>query len=205
MAKMKTIFLGVLFLVLTSFSAICQLLADKEKNSFPKNAIYLENTLFLINAVKYDRNIFTKNNFKLNVGIGVGANAPLFIPFNISSPVDVTLLFGSVHHLELGLHAIPTFWFSKNYKSVDFFGGGETYTKNTTTTPLYFRLGYRYQKEKGLFFKANIGPPLSNLGKNDPDFFNYNYATEPSEFKDVNSEVRPILFLWPSAGVGYSF
>jgi hypothetical protein len=194
-------------LVLIFFSTVgkCQQINENEKSNSPKNAIYGENMMFLIFGVKYDRNILEKNNFKLNAGIGLGSTVPLFIPASISCPVDVNVLFGKVHHLEIGVMILPTLWFSKNYTSTNFFGAGEKYTENANSMPAYIRFGYRYQKEKGIFVKINIGQPIISLYKNDPEFISHNYIFKANKKNELAKELKAPLLLWPSVGIGYSF
>jgi hypothetical protein len=200
------LFLGfILVLIFISTDGICQQTSESEKNNSSKNAIYGENMMFLMLGVKYDRNILKKNNFKLNAGIGLGSTVPLFIPDNISCPLELNMLFGKVHHLEIGVMIAPTRWFSKNYSDGTFFGVREVYTENISTIPAYFRCGYRYQKETGVFVKVNVGQPIMNLNKNYPNFFSYNYIIKSNQKSDLPSGLKTPILFWPSVGIGYSF
>ena len=191
-------------LLIYSAISICQTTNSLEKN-IPKNAVYVENLVGLSFGINYERNLFSKSKYKLNAGIGISSMVPLFIPKNISCPINVNFLYGSVHHLEMGLMVLPTYWYSKNYEAVDFFGDGEIYKENEVAIPAFFRVGYRYQKDEGLFIKALVGPPLFNLNKSDPEFFNYNFISENNELGDVPANARMFLFLWPSIAVGKTF
>ena len=194
----------LLFLFKCPLTAICQLPDKQEKSFYASNALYVDNISGAFFGIKWDRNILRKNNFKVNAAIGISTVPPIMIPANIGSPLEINFLYGLTHHLEIGLMAMPIYWFSEGFSYFSLFGKGPTYHKNALTISSFFRLGYRYQKGKGIFFKTSIGPPLLELFNNYPDYKYFDYYKGHKEIE--KTENNPILnLLWPGIGIGYSF
>lgn len=200
----KLSFARLLFLSICPLCGICQLPDKQEKSFYTSNALYLDNIGGAFFGIKYDRNILRINNFKINTAIGLSTMPPILIPPNISSPLEINILYGLAHHLEVGLIAMPVYWFTKGFSYFMLFGNGPTYHKNALTISSFFRLGYRYQKGKGIFFKTSIGPPLFELYSNYPEYEYFDYFKGRKEMEKTENNPMLIL-LWPGIGIGYSF
>ena len=200
----------MLFIFLSSLQGISQEPGIDTNKLYSSTAIYGETLTLVSWGIKYDRNILKKNKFyrcKINAGIGISAVGMYGSPLGVSCPVEVNLLFGSLHRFQLGFMALNIFWFTKDYHSSGLFGGGDYYGKNNFSTPFFIRLGYRYQKKNNIFLKTSIGPYLFEYYNNYPssEFFPFNFSQVREDLYYPEDIVQIILFfLWPSIGIGVS-
>lgn len=147
-----------------------------QEESSLKNALYLEifGSAGYIYNVTYDRTVFNRNQDHISLALGTQ-----YFPKGEVSDERLVTLSPQVnyfrgrnrHFLELGIGYI--------------FDLADKKDVGDKEDGISFRIGYRYQRETGLFFKAAVTPILS-------DSF--------PVFGEGNS-----LLLWGGIAIGYSF
>ncbi len=112
-----------------------------ENKTFKKNSVYFE--LFgngLIYSLGYERILWSKDIHKLSTAIGFSYQPPFTHDGSDTYyfiPSEINYLIGKKHHFELGL-GITFPLHQKNVSHISDIG-----------YVLFFRIGYRYQKEEG--------------------------------------------------------
>jgi len=136
------ILLSLLLVFINGFSQ------NSDSLKLSKNAIYIEllGSAGFIYNVSYDRIIFNHKNQNISVGLGIQYYNDNRSEINLQtiSPQINYLLGSNRHFLELG---VGLFW--------DFL--------DSDVNSLIMRIGYRYQRKNGLFYKIGFTPALTKL------------------------------------------
>ncbi len=162
------------------------LCAQKKDNPrlFRKNTLFVEilgnGATFTLN---YDRLLIHSKGYKVAGRIGYSI-LPQILEI-ASIPMEMSLLISndSNHHLEIGSGLSYIKGLETEYVIDDFVGSRE-YVSESLYIP--FRIGYRYQRQKGrLFLKAGIVPMISVY--------------------EFEKEFQRKSHVWLGGAIGYSF
>ncbi len=176
----KIVFALILFFL--AFSVCAQ--RKKDPRLFRKNTIFIEilgnGATFTLN---YDRLFLQKDGFKIAGRIGYSI-LPGILDIK-SVPLEMSLLISDQgnHHFEIGTGLSYIKGLKTENVITDYSGSGK-YVSESLYLP--FRIGYRYQRQRGrLFLKAGIIPMIS--------------------IHEFENKFKRDSYFWLGGAAGYSF
>ncbi|NVK52656.1 MAG: hypothetical protein HWD85_06950 [Flavobacteriaceae bacterium] len=170
------------FLFLINFTSIFCQVESTQKTTINRNTFYFEVGGLSVKpfSINYDRFLFSNGNvyFNSTIGFGFPNKDSKVREYSIPFSFNLTTGFNKKNHFELGIGITYSNSDYKNNKEDIIYGG--------------LKLGYKYQSNKHLFFKAGI------------NIFNRIYIIEDESENDLFQDLHLIGNVF-NLSLGYSF
>jgi|BioPla2DNA2_1021312.scaffolds.fasta_scaffold04251_5 hypothetical protein len=192
MKKLLSIILCLSFILSVNNNCFAQDSPNKEQRGL--HTMYAEafgNAFLGMYSIGYDYTLKLQEKHKLSFKCGFGYlpefdkenNKFKFNVFNLPITPEISYLYGTKHHLELGVGVT----YKSNFAT---YRGG--FYSSSFDWFLPFRIGYRFQKDNGgLFLKAAATPLIWFMNHQDTE------DSEPELWKE--------FIPWGGAAIGYTF